>query len=231
MNDDAESTVVLDSSGNGYHGTSVRNTNLMHVVGKVNGALKFNKTDDYINCGQSFEDILQTGFSIVFDYKPLENPSFFRDICGTARSLSESEIRVMHTKWGRLAISFYTTSGQDEITAYDFIDDLDVWYHVVITVGGNGAVLYKNSVVFEQNTGLKLSTGYTNTNPFIIGGFWGIDQIATASLLNGVLDNFMIFNKALDETEVSYLYNDGKGRESLVDISSAFNLEQEYWSW
>lgn len=51
LNDNAASTAVTDSSGNGNNGTAARNTNLTAAVGKVGGAYNANGSSDwaYIN--------------------------------------------------------------------------------------------------------------------------------------------------------------------------------------
>lgn len=40
-----------------------------------------------------------------------------------------------------------------------------------------------------------------------------------SELVNGYIDNVCIFNKGLSQTEVSFLYNNGNGRESLRELA------------
>lgn len=40
-----------------------------------------------------------------------------------------------------------------------------------------------------------------------------------SDLVNGYIDNVCIFNKGLSQTEVSFLYNNGNGRESLRELA------------
>jgi hypothetical protein len=46
-----DDTRVVDVSGNGNHGTAQRATHDLYTTGMVNGALAFNGSSDYINCG------------------------------------------------------------------------------------------------------------------------------------------------------------------------------------
>jgi hypothetical protein len=72
MNDNVASTVVLDSSGNGYNGTAQANTNTLDTTGKIAGALTFNGTTDYIDTDQTFESVFQNSFAINFWCKPTD---------------------------------------------------------------------------------------------------------------------------------------------------------------
>jgi hypothetical protein len=47
--DDGAGTAVADSSGNGYNGTI--NGTAQWAAGKLNGALQFNGSNNYVNCG------------------------------------------------------------------------------------------------------------------------------------------------------------------------------------
>jgi hypothetical protein len=73
LDDCAITKTVLDSSGNGYHGTSVRNTSLMAIAGKVGGALSFNGTSDYIiadtRLTQLFAPTYRDSFSVSLLFK------------------------------------------------------------------------------------------------------------------------------------------------------------------
>ncbi|RLG23281.1 hypothetical protein DRN85_09655, partial [Methanosarcinales archaeon] len=53
MDDNIDDTIVLDSSGNEYHGTAQYNTSVLHQTGIIDGALDFDGANDYINCGNS----------------------------------------------------------------------------------------------------------------------------------------------------------------------------------
>ena len=71
MNDNANDTMVIDSSGNGYHGTSTRNTSEMYTSGQApgEGALAFDGTGDYVNCG-NIQGMLGASKTYIFRVLP-----------------------------------------------------------------------------------------------------------------------------------------------------------------
>ena len=48
MNDNEPNTTVVDSSGNGNYGTAQQDTNGLHTTGKIDGALTFDGSGDFI---------------------------------------------------------------------------------------------------------------------------------------------------------------------------------------
>ncbi|MHC4722180.1 MAG: putative Ig domain-containing protein, partial [Planctomycetota bacterium] len=53
MDDNASNPTVVDSSGNGIHGTAQQNTEYMSTPGIIDGALDFDGTGDYVDLGTS----------------------------------------------------------------------------------------------------------------------------------------------------------------------------------
>ncbi|GAI12163.1 unnamed protein product, partial [marine sediment metagenome] len=74
FNDDTNSTVVIDTQGysNGTFtdATGDPNTDAHATTGKINGALDFDGTDDYVDTGNTFESTFQDSFSISLWIKP-----------------------------------------------------------------------------------------------------------------------------------------------------------------
>lgn len=80
----------------------------------------------------------------------------------------------------------------------------DTWYHIVDVRGAGGAKVYVNGV-------LNQSSGDTNTNADPIDYIkLGIAQDSV--YLNQIIDEYRIYNKSLNASEVTYLYNNGSGR-------------------
>ncbi len=86
----------------------------------------------------------------------------------------------------------------------------DVWYHVAVTfdpsVDSGKMVLYKDGVEVDSATGVPTQLSSTKT---CIGSFYG------GNFFKGAIDNAMVFNKALSQDEISYLYNNGDGTETI----------------
>jgi hypothetical protein len=77
------------------------------------------------------------------------------------------------------------------------------WQHVAITLSGSTAILYVEGAPVAQNTTMTLSPaslGSTTQN-------WiGRSQYAADPYLNGQVDNFRIYDRALSAAEVQALY-------------------------
>lgn len=76
------------------------------------------------------------------------------------------------------------------------------WYHVLATWDSSGAKMYVNGVL--ENSNSNAYTAATTTGRLVIGARF--DQSAYDSL-DGVLDNVIIYNRALTAAEVLQLYN------------------------
>ncbi|MCD4771683.1 LamG domain-containing protein [archaeon] len=85
------------------------------------------------------------------------------------------------------------------------------WYHIVVTKGSGGAdtdvKLYVNDVLQTQNSGATTpaSGSMPSSLEFAIGGRM------TTSSWGGILDEVGIWNRTLNSSEISDLYNDGDG--------------------
>ena len=77
-----------------------------------------------------------------------------------------------------------------------------VWKHVAVTLQGTTCILYLDGVEVGRNNSMTLkpsSLGSTTNN------FLGKSQYADP-YLNGLLDNFRIYNRALTANEITALY-------------------------
>ncbi|RZK73961.1 MAG: LamG domain-containing protein, partial [Pedobacter sp.] len=76
------------------------------------------------------------------------------------------------------------------------------WYHIVITQAGNTVTMYVNGTQVGQKTDMTIKPadlGSTTVN------YLGRSRFTTSSRIDGVLDEFKIYNKALTGTEVNQL--------------------------
>jgi hypothetical protein len=77
------------------------------------------------------------------------------------------------------------------------------WKHVAITKSGNTAILYVDGVQVAQNTGMTLSPSSlgNTTNNWI-----GRSQYSSDAFLDGQIDEFHIYNRALSAAEILALF-------------------------
>jgi hypothetical protein len=204
MNDDANDTTVADSSGNGNHGTfndaNDPNTNAHSVPGKINGALTFDGSDDFVDVG----DVVGTGAYTKVAWVRREAGSYFHNIISGDTGT--------HAFWAPSGASFKLSAGHNH-DWYRVQDsnalDVDVWYHVAVTydLDSGAMVLYKNGVEVNSATGVGPSPASTTT---YIGKYDG------GYYFKGSIDNVMIFDEALTAEEIGFLYSGGSGTETIT---------------
>lgn len=97
-------------------------------------------------------------------------------------------------------------------TGYIFPNGLTGWIHIAIRFQEAGLEVYVNNVHRITFTKATVGSGATladfNGFHFSFGGAYG------GYSLNGFIDDFRIYSKFLDLTEISDLYNGGAGTES-----------------
>jgi hypothetical protein len=228
MDDNAASTVVLDSSGNGYHGTSVRNTSLMHTAGKIGGALEFNGTSDYINTNSTFSEIFRNSFTInlwvnLVDGQPLFGTKYLFGIDTTIpESPNDSWCICNYTKQKVLfdfGVCSTTGSGLYILADNPFPDNATGWIMVTcqiteIDASHISGKLYINGVL--QSNPESISTAENTLNNYgteveynlFFGAHNGTQGVPSAGsyISSGKLDDIHIYNKALSAAEVLYIY-------------------------
>jgi methyl coenzyme M reductase beta subunit len=203
MNDNEPNTRVLDSSGNGKHGTAARNTSILHTTGQIGGALTFNGTTDSVSTGI----VMSGAYTKVAWIKRVDATGEYNSIISADTSA--------HTLWVPRYRGFKLSAGHN--TNRTIVEDpaaitAGVWYFVAVTfdplLDSGKMVLYKNGAPVSTATSVPTPVSSTNTSI----GKWG-----GGYLFNGAIDNVMLFNRALTADEIATLYNGGAGTETLPD--------------
>ncbi|MCX6345305.1 MAG: DUF6055 domain-containing protein [Armatimonadetes bacterium] len=90
------------------------------------------------------------------------------------------------------------------------------WQYVVVTLSGSTGTLYVNGVQVGQLTTMT-------KNPSVLGSTtinrFGDSKTSNHPHLNGAIDGFKIYNRALSAAEVTTLYGSGAGIASVVNTS------------
>jgi hypothetical protein len=211
MNDYAATMAVLDSSGNDNNGTSRQNTSVLHTTGKIDGALTFNGSSDYVNIGNVIPRAAYTKVAWVNR----------NDVSTAYNNIVSSGDATSHALYAPYNRQFRLCAGHTG-DYYDTVKDTQplaagVWYFVAVTydpnVSSGKMVLYKNGVEVNEASNVPLpGAGSTQT---CIGKF------STNYYMNGAIDNVMIFNRALTADEIAALYNKSNGTETIPSGSSS----------
>jgi len=194
---------AYDASGNGNNGTLYNGPKWTR--GKVGGALEFDGTNDYIKLNGSTGITLNYhSFTISAWLKPDANPPstqiWFSTSGGTGCSPSgDHSLHLRFYSTGVLRFGYYN----DDLDTAAGVGQFGVWQHVVYSYDADTdtSKIYVNGI--EKASGNQ--GPYTCSNPNIYIGAWG----SSGEPWKGFIDEVRIYNRALSEAEVRYLYNRG----------------------
>ena len=114
----------------------------------------------------------------------------------------------------------YDTSSNE---SFDSITTLTtgVWYHVALVFDGSTRKLYING---SLDTSATFTNKVNNTSyPLYAGTFRN-----TCCYLDGVLDQFRLYNTALNATQIGYLYNASNTESTTLDFPSGTGCKAAY---
>lgn len=210
MNDNADSNAVIDSMES-YDGNSVRDTCDMTTTGKIGGALSFNGTSDVITFNPSGFPSGSSARSLsVWVYMATEDFSDAEAICYYGDTDQTNGFGLAYYDMGKMKILSTIETDVDIV--------LDEWVNWIVTYDGTNLKLYKNSVLVFTSDPITLAT-LTNLGQ--------IGKTGVSYPFNGSLDSVIIFDKALTQNEINYIYNGGKGREAIKKNFRHRRLEQQ----
>ena len=183
---------------NGYTGTMVGSP-AFEAAGKVNQALIFDGTNDYVDLPDGFTNF-QSGLTIAVWANPSAVTSWARFIDfgnGTANN-------ILFARNG-LTNDLTLDTADGAVTAAGVID-LNVWQWFAATVDESGnVVIYKNGLSVQTGTA-GVPAVVTRTSNYIGESNWVAD-----ALYEGMMDEMRIYNYALSADDVAALYANVEG--------------------
>ncbi len=195
---------ATDSSGNGNDGTV--NGATYNSSGKVNGAFDFDGDDDYVDSNSDININPNYEFTFSLWFKNLES-----DITKNANLLDSNRIGyLLLSSSERVIFRIYNESGLLQLSLETppwSVADID-WHHIVGKVE-NISGSYSYSLWLDGNKAdEKTMNGIPNTGlkNLVVG--WRADLIGDP-FFNGSIDELIIYNKALNSTEVGELHTAG----------------------
>jgi hypothetical protein len=227
MDDNADSTVVIDSCGlsNGTFNGTDANTSAHHTTGKVGGALMFNGTSDYVDTNATFQTTFRNSFSINLWAKPDDGQSELvvnKVICGIDLFFDftgSTGTNIAHITNGRVSVNWVNQDEGMILSTPVWADGTTNWTMItqvftVITATSAKIGLYVNGEFISESDVIEFSNPISSINylgyRYYLGATNSIDNdggpFADYKFI-GSLDDVMIFNKALSEDEITQLYN------------------------
>ncbi len=198
--DETSGTTAEDSSGNGRNGALVNGP--VWVSGanaKVTGALSFDGTNDHVTFPAGVVSTLQD-FTISTWVKLNAVSDFMRifDFSNGGNAYMFLTPRATDTQTARFGITLTGGNADQQRIHGSAALPTGVWTHVAVTVSGTTGTLYVNGVPVGTNTAMTLrpsSLGTTTLNH--------LGRSSTTNYLNGSLDEFQIFDRALAAAEIA----------------------------
>ena len=188
------------------------------VEGKINGALNFNGTSDYIDTGQTFNDVLDSNFTVILWCKVPERSSqqFLLYISsGDGAENSRFFIRITEEAEGQMWDINYKTLTCETVDPYYpgnfYTLTNENWAMITVVMQHHSdtnkveAKLYLNAI--ENTAGTQEAgtmSGFSSLNNLLIGSSGG-------TYLRGSIDDVRIYNRVLTDYEIAQLYFSGKG--------------------
>ena len=203
---------IIDYSGNGNDG-SVTGASY-GADGKFGDAMSFDGIGDYIN----FENINSFERTDNFSY------SFWMNTDSSTNNL----FIMAKTPWGVFhgmeafisngKLYMYLIGASEQIYARSTnVVTTGNWIHITITYDGSslpsGIKIYLNGVEESVPSGGSLTTSIVNSNNFQISG-----RAGNHNCFDGLIDDFLVFDRALSTEEISALYDASDYSDNFTDL-------------
>ena len=206
--------------GNTNNGTVNGATLTNDINGIANSAYNYNGTSSYINLPMNFYGG-QTATMVSFRlrFKVSSNGDFY--IWNKDGSWLEAGIYT--TLNGAFGIFWAYPNQYNGIATSNGSVVTNTWYDAVIIINGSNSKIYLNGI---EQTGITINTP-SNSIGFSDAGSCGSginrfgfkkSSCSPANYFNGILDEFMLYDRSLTQQEVTNLYNSANTNECLTMV-------------
>ncbi|MDP4182114.1 MAG: LamG-like jellyroll fold domain-containing protein [Bacillota bacterium] len=213
--DETSGTTAVDSSVALQNGT-VNNGATWATAGKINGALNLSGSSQYVSLPTGTVSSLND-FTISA-WVNLDTLSTWTRIFEFASSTTS--YMFLTAKGGTNVLRFtISTSGSANDQQINGTSALATgsWQYVAVTLSGNTGSLYLNGALVGTNTNMTLNPsdlGITTQN------YIGKSRSSSDPYLDGKIDDFKIYNKALSSDEIASIYS-SRTQTSAMDLIEA----------
>ncbi|MBN2376458.1 MAG: LamG domain-containing protein [Sedimentisphaerales bacterium] len=201
--DEASGDSVVDNSTYGNDGLLHNNPSRVSGQTGFGNAVDFDGSNDYINCGDDVS-LRPTSAVTVSAWIKLDNYTYYAGIAGWVHDTGSTEAGyVLHTRaggdlsWGVKADGGFIYFGVAG-------NPTGQWIHLVGTYNGSQQILYINGNAHTTSNSGNIDWNPLGTDGFEIGRYNDDNE---THYLDGTIDEVAVWNRALSQTEVNYLYN------------------------
>ncbi len=210
--DDVAGDTVNDLSGNGHDGTISGGPEL--VAGKFGQALKFDGTDDFIDCGTA-ESLNLGTFTVTFWARLPATQGWNHMVSkgshvgsGTPGSVNWGVM--MRSGEARFLYEVYTDTAWTGISAPEV--PLNEWQHLATTYDGDKMEFFLNGESLGSSADVKIKLDASRS--FRIGGI-ATEGETPGNFFNGSIDEVALFSAVLSVEDIQALMNDGVGTTAV----------------
>lgn len=212
LEDNLATTVVIDDVGSN-NGTASTNTSNLNTTGKLGDAFNLNGSSEKVSWSSITEFDFTDEMSAVLWFRTSTNQTQKRLFSVTSSGIVYKVRVELRNDSGSFRLAAINGGGSHSASSTDQGDGYwadNAWHLLVATydksLGSERLKLYvDNSKIASDNA--SNDDLATSRNNVYLGG-------DDAIYFTGDVDNFMLYNDALSEAEISALWNSGAGNES-----------------
>jgi len=195
--DETSGPIAYDSSGNGNDGNLSGGPTW--TSGKIGGALSFDGVDDYVDLEIGTTLNTKSLISVSLWIKPTEYKNAVLISHQKANGGWAFKWRVSSQK---LYFKIYGESESNSaVLQYTQNPQLNVWSHLIATIGLNTHKIYLNSSISREiNNTVSFESPLANVR---------VGSVSDSEFFNGLINDVRIYDRALSAVEVQALYNLG----------------------
>ncbi|MHA1876717.1 MAG: LamG-like jellyroll fold domain-containing protein [Promethearchaeota archaeon] len=213
FNDNSSDDNVLDFNGN-HNGilNGGNNTEDISEAGKINRALHFDGSSDYVKVdydSELYSDEMTFSFWVKSDKSNYAVNGVVIGMWDYSNNNRQWNI-LIGSGDDKYKISVSNDGSASETLDTNISVDTD-WHHFAFVVDNN-AKTWDWYYDGEKQTTITATKSYTNQNSFLVignldGGSFGFD---------GLMDDVRLYNSKLSTTEIEEIYNSGSGSEDYI---------------
>jgi alpha-L-fucosidase 2 len=197
--DETSGASATDSSGNGK--TATLQSGAIRAAGQINGSVWLNGTDtSYVSLPTGVASALGD-FTICAWVYPNDNASWTRVFDFGTGTASDMFLTLRNGSTNVVRFSMLSGGVGKDIDGTAPLP-VGAWTHVAVTLSGSTGILYVNGAEVGRNSGMTLK-------PSDLGGttnnYLGKSQFSDDPYLNGRVDDFRIYKRALSASEIATL--------------------------
>ena len=209
--ENAATTVVVDSGSGSTNGVSTGNTSTLSVAGKNNLGFDLNGSSELIDMGQTYQSTFRSSFSIPMWIKPTDGqPAGDGYILGAFETTGALYFQQFANGTLYFLLRDGTATSVDCTSSVVFADGATAWTHVMLVYNAatDMMYIYANGVeVASVDSSTIDMSGFTTAKNLYIGR----RNYTSTTWYAGSVDEVSVLAEALTADDAVALYNGGDG--------------------